>query len=373
MSAQPTDGGLAGAALTLRGVTKVYPGNVIAVDAIDLAVLDREFLTLLGPSGSGKTTILKLIAGFTAPTAGTIQIGDRDVSRMPAHKRNIGMVFQNYALFPHLTVDQNLAFPLEMRRIERSEIRRRIADALERVHLAGMGSRYPRQLSGGQQQRVALARAIIFEPSVLLMDEPLGALDKRLREDLQLEFKRLHRSLNVTVLYVTHDQEEALLLSDRIAVVHNGHIEQLGRGEDLYRTPRSPFVGAFMGDSNIFRGILAQADAVGASVRVDGATLRGSLQGQGSVQAGDRAALIVRPENCRIVPAETRSTPRTDCLSATVEQVVYLGWSVKYELTCAGMRIYARVTPQRDEAAPMPGESVGIEWDVADAVVVADA
>ena len=221
-----------GSALTLAGVTKEYPGGVVAVNGVDLIVRDREFLTLLGPSGSGKTTILKLIAGFTALTAGTIRIGDRDVSRTPPHRRNIGMVFQNYALFPHLTVDQNLAFPLEMRRVGRAEIRRRTADALDRVHLSGLGNRYPRQLSGGQQQRVALARAIVFEPSVLLMDEPLGALDKRLREDLQLEFKRLHRLLDVTVLYVTHDQEEALLLSDRIAVFHEGRIEQLGSGED---------------------------------------------------------------------------------------------------------------------------------------------
>jgi putative spermidine/putrescine transport system ATP-binding protein len=358
-------------ALTLRGVTKVYPGNVVAVNGVDLTIRDREFLTLLGPSGSGKTTILRLIAGFTTPTSGIIEIGDRDVSRTPPHKRNIGMVFQNYALFPHLTVDQNLAFPLEMRRVDRAEVRRRIGEALERVHLSGLGGRYPRQLSGGQQQRVALARAIIFEPTVLLMDEPLGALDKRLREDLQLEFKRLHRVLNVTVLYVTHDQEEALLLSDRIAVVHEGQIEQLGSGEDLYRSPRSPFVGSFMGDSNIFRGSLA--DAGGASVQIDGASLRGTVHPEASVRAGEPAALIVRPENCRIVPSETGPTQRSDCLPATIEQVIYLGSSVKYELSCAGMRVYARMTPRRDEVTPMPGESVGLEWDIADAVVVGDS
>jgi putative spermidine/putrescine transport system ATP-binding protein len=371
MSAPPPVDDEVGAALTLRGVTKVYSGSVVAVDGVDLTVRDREFLTLLGPSGSGKTTILKLIAGFTTPTSGTIRIGDRDVSRTPPHKRNIGMVFQNYALFPHLTVDQNLAFPLEMRRADRAEIRRRTAEVLERVHLSGLGGRYPRQLSGGQQQRVALARAIVFEPSVLLMDEPLGALDKRLREDLQLEFKRLHRSLNVTVLYVTHDQEEALLLSDRIAVVHDGQIEQLGSGEDLYRTPRSPFVGSFMGDSNIFHGTLA--DAAGTSIRIDGATLRGTLHAQASVVAGDRAALIIRLENCRIVPASTQPSASTECLPATVEQVVYLGSAVKYELSCAGMRVYARTTPRRGEETPVPGQSVGIAWDVADAVVVADA
>jgi putative spermidine/putrescine transport system ATP-binding protein len=356
-------------ALALRGVTKIYPGDVRAVNGVDLVVRDREFLTLLGPSGSGKTTILKMIAGFTVPTSGVIQIGNRDVSRLPTHKRNIGMVFQNYALFPHLTVDENVAFPLQMRRIGRAEIRRRTAEALERVHLADLGARYPRQLSGGQQQRVALARAIIFEPSVLLMDEPLGALDKRLREGLQLEFKRLHQSLDVTIIYVTHDQEEALFLSDRIAVFRNGRIEQLGTGEDLYRTPRSPFVGSFMGDSNIFHGRFAAP----AKVDVDGVMLRGTLHPEAAVQQGEPAALIIRPENCRIVGPGSQPTERTNCVPATVEQVIYLGSSVKSELRCMGMTVYVRATPRPDEVMPKPEEKVAIEWDVADAVIVGAA
>ncbi len=358
-----------GAALLLDRVTKEYAGGVVAVNDVDLVVRDREFLTLLGPSGSGKTTILKLIAGFTVPTSGRIQLGDRDVSRMPPHKRNIGMVFQNYALFPHMTVDQNLAFPLEMRRVDRAEIRRRVGEALERVHLSGLGGRFPRQLSGGQQQRVALARAIIFEPSVLLMDEPLGALDKRLREDLQLEFKRLHRALDVTVVYVTHDQEEALLLSDRIAVVHDGRFEQIGTGEDLYRLPRSPFVGSFMGDSNIFRGTFGGGGGE-PHVRTDSATLRGTPHPEGTPPAGAAAAVIVRPENCRIVSSDTSAAPHADSLPGVLQQVVYLGSSVKYELICAGLRVYARMNPRPGQALPQPGEPVRIEWDVADAVVV---
>jgi putative spermidine/putrescine transport system ATP-binding protein len=356
------------AALILHGVTKEYAGGVVAVNDVDLVVRDREFLTLLGPSGSGKTTILKLIAGFTVPTSGRIELGDRDVSRMPPHKRNIGMVFQNYALFPHLTVDQNLAFPLEMRRVDRAEIRRRTGEALERVHLGGLGGRFPRQLSGGQQQRVALARAIIFEPSVLLMDEPLGALDKRLREDLQLEFKRLHRALDVTVVYVTHDQEEALLLSDRIAVVHDGRFEQIGTGEDLYRLPRSPFVGSFMGDSNIFRGTFGGGGD--PHVRTAFATLRGTPHPASTLPAGAAAAVIVRPENCRIVSADTSPSPRSDSVPGTLQQVVYLGSSVKYELICAGMLVYARMNPRPGQPLPQPGAPVRIEWDVADAVVV---
>ncbi|MEO6351092.1 MAG: ABC transporter ATP-binding protein [Candidatus Limnocylindrales bacterium] len=356
-------------ALTLRGVTKVYPGDVRAVNKVDLLVRDREFLTLLGPSGSGKTTILKMIAGFTMPTSGVIQIGDRDVSRLPTHKRNIGMVFQNYALFPHLTVDENVAFPLQMRRVARAEIRRRTVAALDLVRLADLGARYPRQLSGGQQQRVALARAIIFEPSLLLMDEPLGALDKRLREGLQLEFKRLHQSLDVTIIYVTHDQEEALFLSDRIAVFHNGQIEQLGTGIELYRTPRSTFVGSFMGDSNIFRGRLVDD----ATVDVDGVMLRGMLHPEATIKPGEPAALIGRTENCRIEAPGGQSLGRKTSLPATVEQVIYLGSSVKCELRCMGMTLYVRATPRPNEVMPKPEDEVAIEWDVADAVIVAAA
>jgi len=364
-------GGEDAAALTLHGVSKVYDGNVFAVDGVDLAVRDREFLTILGPSGSGKTTTLKLIAGFTSPTSGVIRIGGRDVSGTPSHKRNLGMVFQNYALFPHLTVDENLEFPLEMRRVDRGERRRRVAEALEVVRLSGMGQRYPRQLSGGQQQRVALARAIVYKPSVLLMDEPLGALDKRLREDLQLEFKRLHQDLSVTVVYVTHDQEEALLLSDRIAIFRNGRIEQLGSGEDLYRWPRSPFVGSFMGDSNIFRGTF-EANGDAPFLETGGVKIHGTVHPEATLRSGDRAVLIVRPENCVVVPLETESVT-VNRLTATIEQVVYLGSAVKYVLNYKGTTLYSRMNPKHDELLERhPGTRVAVQWDAADAVLIPD-
>ena len=359
------------AALTLSGVRKVYGGTVVAVDDVDLVVRDREFLTLLGPSGSGKTTTLKMIAGFTSPTSGVIRIGDVDVSRTPSHKRNIGMVFQNYALFPHLTVEQNLAFPLEMRKVPRSEARARVGEALEVVRLSGMEKRYPRQLSGGQQQRVALARAIVYRPRVLLMDEPLGALDKRLREDLQLEFKRLHQEIDVTVVYVTHDQEEALLLSDRIAIFHEGRIEQLGSGEDLYRWPQSPFVGSFMGDSNIFAGTLA-ADGSTRLLDVGGMRLHGTVHPQASLADGDSAVMIVRPENCVIAPIGTAPRPGSNAVDATVRQVVYLGSAVKYVLDHGGTTLYARTNPTRPDSQPVAGDRVTVHWDAADAVLVGD-
>src|SRR5262245_46958520 len=229
-----------GATLEVERLAKTFGGHRV-VDDLSFRIESGMFLTLLGPSGSGKTTTLRMIGGFEEPTAGEILVAGQPITRRPAHKRNIGVVFQQYALFPHLTVFGNVAYPLEMRRRSRREIRSRVEAALGLVRLHGFESRYPRQLSGGQQQRVALARAIVFEPPVLLMDEPLGALDKRLREAMQLELKRLQSRLGVTVIYVTHDQEEALTLSDRIAVMNRGRIEQLGDPAELYERPRTAF------------------------------------------------------------------------------------------------------------------------------------
>ena len=240
-------------ALVLRGLHKAF-GDAVAVDGVELEVRRGEFLTLLGPSGSGKTTTLRMVAGFTTPSGGSIEIDGRDMTRVPPHRRDVGMVFQNYALFPHMTAAQNIAFPLQMRRQPRQEIDKRVASALGLVKLDKFGDRYPRQLSGGQQQRIALARAVVFEPRLLLMDEPLGALDRKLREALQLEILHVSRQLEATVLYVTHDQEEALVMSDRIAIFSAGRIEQLGSGEDLYERPASLFVADFIGESNILRG-----------------------------------------------------------------------------------------------------------------------
>jgi putative spermidine/putrescine transport system ATP-binding protein len=239
--------------LELRGVRKIF-GDTTAVADLDLALCRGEFLTFLGPSGSGKTTTLAMVAGLEKPTAGTITLDGLPLDPLPAYRRNIGVVFQNYALFPHMTVAGNVAFPLEMRGVGRQEIATRVNETLTLVGLPGFGARYPAQLSGGQQQRVALARAIVFRPPLLLMDEPLGALDKRLREQMQIEIMRLHREFGLSVLYVTHDQDEALVMSDRIAVFNAGRIEQVGTAQELYERPQTPFVAGFLGGSNFFRG-----------------------------------------------------------------------------------------------------------------------
>lgn len=242
-----------GAAVRLHGLTKRYAGRA-AVDEVSLDIEVGEFMTFLGPSGSGKTTTLNMIAGFTRATEGSITVDDTNVADLPPHRRDLGMVFQHYALFPHMSVAKNVAFPLEQRKVSKPEIARRVTEALRMVQLDSMADRLPSGLSGGQQQRVALARAVVFNPRVLLMDEPLGALDKKLREQLQTEISRMHRELGITFVFVTHDQEEALALSDRIAVFNDGRIEQVGTPEELYERPATLFVAQFLGESNVFPG-----------------------------------------------------------------------------------------------------------------------
>ena len=276
-----------GPALVLRNLRKLF-GSVVATDDVDLEVPHGEFLTLLGPSGSGKTTTLRMIAGFTAPSGGTIEIDGSDMTRVPAHRRNVGMVFQNYALFPHMTASQNIAFPLQMRGVSRETTRRRINEALRLIKLEDFGSRYPRELSGGQQQRIALARAVVFRPCLLLMDEPLGALDRKLREALQLEIMRVGRELRASILYVTHDQEEALLMSDRIAIFNKGRIEQIGSGEDLYDQPATLFVAEFIGESNIIRGRFERDGGAAGLGRAGAMALSGRPELRGARSPGWR-------------------------------------------------------------------------------------
>src|SRR6266567_8624280 len=250
------------ACVAVRDLSKSY-GPATAVSGVSINVRAGEFLSLLGPSGSGKTTLLMMIAGFEAPTAGAIHIDDRDITELAPNKRNIGMVFQRYALFPHMSVADNIAFPLRMRRTPKAEIRRRVEAALALVQLEEYGGRLPSQLSGGQQQRIAVARALVFEPPVLLMDEPLGALDKNLREQMQIEIKRIQQSLGVTVIYVTHDQEEALTMSDRIAVMRNGCLEQIGSPTELYDNPATSFVADFVGKTNFLEGVCHSCNGIG--------------------------------------------------------------------------------------------------------------
>ena len=365
------DAGTTPPALALSGLCKRF-GDFTAVDGIDLEVPRGEFLTLLGPSGSGKTTTLRMIAGFMTPDDGSIRIAGDEMTRVPAHRRDVGMVFQNYALFPHMTAAQNIAFPLQMRNVPRDEQKQRVDEALDLVKLGTFGDRYPRQLSGGQQQRIALARAIVFRPRLLLMDEPLGALDKKLREALQLEILRISRQLGATVVYVTHDQEEALVMSDRIAIFDKGRIQQLGTGEDLYERPTSVFVADFVGESNMLRGRLAR-DADGTWLQ-RGSWRWGvdpSVADAPGLRDGEPAALVVRPEHLRVVAADA---PRdgANAVEAAVTEVLYLGPTRKIELALAdGVSAVVR-EPAGAAGDWRPGDQVRLEWSMDRAVVVPD-
>jgi spermidine/putrescine ABC transporter ATP-binding subunit len=359
VSSTPRNRQIKGAEVRLEGLVKTF-GPVRAVDGVTLTVRAGEFLTLLGPSGSGKTTTLACIAGFAVPTEGDVLIQGRVVTFEPPFKRNVGMVFQNYALFPHMTVAQNLAFPLRMRKLPAAVARERVAGVLALVQLEGLEGRYPRQLSGGQQQRVALARALVFEPPVLLMDEPLGALDKKLRTDMQLELKHLQARLGVTVIYVTHDQEEALTLSDRIAVMNRGRIEQLGEPLEVYETPRTRFVAEFIGESNLVEGTVAPA-AGGGLVLVTRAGLCLPIR-PGSARAGEAATVLLRPEKIAIaVEGGPGDAPIVD---GEVAEAIYLGETVRYVVRAAGGQ---RLTIKQPNLAPSGalkvGTRVGLRWD----------
>jgi putative spermidine/putrescine transport system ATP-binding protein len=358
-------------ALSLERVTKTY-SDVRAVDDVSLDVGPGEFVTLLGPSGSGKTTTLRMIAGFVRPDSGRVVLDGRELTSVPPYKRDVGMVFQNYALFPHMTAGENVAFPLQMRRIPKEEITRLVDDALRLVRLEGMHERYPRQLSGGQQQRVALARALVFNPRLLLMDEPLGALDKKLREALQLEIMQLSQRLGLTVMYVTHDQEEALVMSDRIAIYSRGRIEQLGTGEDLYERPTSLFVADFVGESNIFRGTLRGDDGVltsdaGRAIRVSERAVR-----RRGLSSGP-AAVVVRPERLWIkAPGEHEQAASEDAvtLRGRILEVIYLGPSRKFMVqTEDDQTVMVRLQEERQRFDPT-GREVVVGWPVEDGVVV---
>jgi putative spermidine/putrescine transport system ATP-binding protein len=288
-----------GAYLSMRDVTKIYGATMKAVAAVNLDIGRGEFVSFLGPSGSGKTTTLMMIAGFELPTVGSITLNGNDLTSAPPHQRNIGMVFQNYALFPHMTVTQNIGFPLRMRRIGASEIAKRV-DAM--IHLVGLGDhagKQPRELSGGQQQRVALARALIFEPDILLLDEPLGALDRNLRERMQAEIKRIHRELGITMIYVTHDQVEAMTMSDRIAVFRTGGIEQVGTPAEIYKLPRSRFVGEFIGDSNFLSGRLHRENL--GQMLVEGlGPIHVSPLAASAFSPGEKVQALIRPEKITV-------------------------------------------------------------------------
>ncbi|MGR3375360.1 ABC transporter ATP-binding protein [Salipiger abyssi] len=313
-----------GASLSLHGLCKDY-GSANAVRGIDLTLSPGRFLTLLGPSGSGKTTTLMMIAGFIDPTAGEIRINGRDVTELPAHKRDIGMVFQNYALFPHLTVQDNVGFALTMRGMPKRQMHDKAQEFLELVGLGGFAKRYPHQLSGGQQQRVALARALVFSPSLVLMDEPLGALDRRLRLQMQEEIKRIHEDLGITVVYVTHDQEEALTMSDDIAVMEDGVIASFASPRDTYEAPGNRFTAKFIGESNFLLGHCDSCDAGIATVTVGKSALR--VVAAEPLARGQEATVFVRPERLRLADAGSGIDNAQPC---ELISEIYLGESCIY-------------------------------------------
>ena len=346
-------------------VQKSYDGETLVVKNLNLSIGQGEFLTMLGPSGSGKTTCLMMLAGFETATHGEIKLDGRPINNIPPHKRGIGMVFQNYALFPHMTVAENLAFPLEVRKLSKADVEAKVKRALDMVQM-GDGSfagRRPAQLSGGQQQRVALARALVFEPELVLMDEPLGALDKQLREHMQFEIKHIHESLGVTVVYVTHDQSEALTMSDRVAVFNDGVIQQLDAPDVLYERPKNSFVAQFIGENNKLPG---RVDAISngvAEVTLDDGEKVSALAINVN-EPGERTLLSVRPERVEIDPDESKVAHTVDGL---VEEVIYLGDHIRTRMTVARDDQFVVKTRNRLGARKFtPGEKVRVGWATED-------
>jgi putative spermidine/putrescine transport system ATP-binding protein len=342
------------------GVEKSYDGHTLAVRDLTLDVARGEFLTLLGPSGSGKTTTLNMLAGFERPTRGEIRLGGKPVDRLPPYERNIGMVFQNYALFPHMTVRENVAFPLGVRRMRRADIAERVRRALTMVRLEDFADRRPVQLSGGQQQRIALARALVFEPSLVLMDEPLGALDKKLREQMQIEIKLLHERLGLTVVYVTHDQSEALTMSDRIAVFHDGQVVQQGTPDLLYSEPCDAFVASFIGENNMLSGVV-EAIANGCVRVATAGGLHVMARPVGRLDQGAPVLIAVRPEALHLASG---SGAAENLCRAEVTSRIYLGDHLRLLADIGdGHTITVKVPANIEVAA---GASITLSWKTVD-------
>jgi len=354
--------------LSIRGAAKTY-GAVTALAGATLELGEGEFLTLLGPSGSGKTTLLMIVAGLVQPTGGEVWIDGKLATYSPPNKRDIGIVFQNYALFPHLTVFENIAFPLRMRRMAGAKIADEVSRVLDIVRLPQVAERLPRELSGGQQQRIALARCMVYRPSIILMDEPLGALDRQLRDQMQLEIKDLHSRLGITVLYVTHDQEEAMAMSDRICLMNHGRIEQIGTPQDLYFRPRSVFVAEFLGESNILD---AQVTVPGSAVRLTGpGGLQIRARTEYGIGAGETVKVIVRPERLRLLePHETAD----NVASGHLKEMVFVGGVSRYFVSLPGGAVLSvKQLTAEGALAPRLGEPVRVGWSVEHALVLRSA
>jgi len=344
-------------------VDKSYDGKILVVKDLNLDIAEGEFITMLGPSGSGKTTCLMMLAGFETPTNGEIYLDGNPISNIPPHKRGIGMVFQNYALFPHMTVYENLAFPLRVRKIPKDEIDKKVDKALSMVSLAGYESRMPGQLSGGQQQRVAVARALVFDPAVVLMDEPLGALDKNLRESMQYEIKHIHESIGVTVVYVTHDQGEALTMSNRIAVFNDGKVQQLSSPDELYESPVNSFVAKFIGENNTFRGEVLDVSSDKCKIKLEtgGEIIANPI----SVNSkGEKTTVSLRPERALINPNEKMDNNH----KGKIEEVIYHGDHTRVRLNLLGNNEFILKVPNSSANLDIKlGNEINIGWNSEDA------
>ena len=352
-------------AVAVGGLHKVYDGHLHALRGIDLVIAEGEFVTLLGPSGSGKTTLLMVIAGFESPTRGDVFARGNDITRVVPERRNFGVVFQSYALFPHMTAAANVGYPLAARGIGGKQRREQVEEALELVGLEGLGDRRPSQLSGGQQQRVALARALIYKPTLLLLDEPLGALDRVLRERMQIELRNLHQRLGITFLYVTHDQDEALTMSDRVAVMRDGLIEQVGTPEEIYGRPATEFVASFVGIANVIRG-----EAVGSSdgllqIELDGGARIRVKDRRGDAR-GSKVTVVVRPERAEVNGIDDSSRPPTG-LTGEVVKEIFGGNMWRYRISTPAGEVQAHATRR---APARPGDVVHVSWDPLDAWVL---
>ena len=344
-------------------VDKSYDGEVLVVKGLNLDIPQGEFLTMLGPSGSGKTTTLMMLAGFETPTSGEIYLEGEPISSIPPYKRGIGMVFQNYALFPHMTVNENLAFPLEVRKLPKAEIDEKVHKALSMVELQDFGTRMPMQLSGGQQQRVALARALVFEPRLVLMDEPLGALDKKLREQMQYEIKHIHENIGITVVYVTHDQSEALTMSNRIAVFNDGKVQQLSSPDKLYEEPVNSFVAEFIGENNTFAGQITDMSKDQCKVKLnDGSEI---IANPISVKSkGEKTTVSIRPERALINPKDKMDNNKT----GKIEEVIYHGDHTRVRLDLLGNKEFILKVPNSSNELDLKlGNEIKVGWNSQDA------
>ena len=346
-----------------EAIEKSFDGESLVIKNLNLEIAKGEFLTMLGPSGSGKTTTLMMLAGFETPTHGEIYLKGEPIGHIPPHKRNIGMVFQNYALFPHMTVSENLSYPLEVRKIPTRDIKERVNRALDMVELRGFEGRFPAQLSGGQQQRVALARALVFEPHLVLMDEPLGALDKNLREQMQYEIKHIHEELHVTVVYVTHDQSEAMTMSNRVAVFDDGIIQQLSTPDVLYEEPENAFVAQFIGENNKISGEVVEIDGDRCIVKVDGGDIVRALKVNVG-KTGDRTTLSLRPERVTLNPA---AGSLENIFSGTVRELIYLGDHLRTRIAvCGNQDFIVKVPNATGRLKIKKAEEISVGWTSAD-------